>query len=174
MRPKLSYVRTQVIRVNGPVTYVTVYRKGLAYECVFDTDFILNVPGVVTLVGGPVHYYPLFRYEGVKYKAHKFAMPGVKLVDHINGNTLDCRLENLRTCTRSENGRNRIKRRRASSQFLGVSWHKLLGKWTARINQKHIGYYATELEAFEAYKKAAKQQYGAFASWTLLDKEINQ
>ena len=40
--------------------------------------------------------------------------------------------------------------------YIGVTYHKRVGKFNARCNvlngRKHIGYYDTELEAFNAYK----------------------
>jgi hypothetical protein len=76
-----------------------------------------------------------FRY---RIKAlHRIVMgvddPNIK-IDHINGNGLDCRRENLRIVSVSENTRN-VERSRKTNQysdFLGVSKNK--GKWRARIN----------------------------------------
>jgi hypothetical protein len=75
-------------------------------------------------------------------------------VDHINGITNDNRLENLRWASRSQNCRNKKKKANCSSQFLGVSLKA--NKWIAYISingkKKHLGYFATELEAFNAWK----------------------
>ena len=47
--------------------------------------------------------------------------------------------------------------------LIGVSWHKTTNKFTSLVkvglkNQKHLGYFATEIEAFNAYKQA-KENY---------------
>jgi hypothetical protein len=77
-------------------------------------------------------------------------------IDHINSIKNDNRLENLRWASRSQNCRNKKKRANVSSQYLGVSYFKRDNNWTAslRIDKKktHIGYFATELDAFNAYK----------------------
>src|SRR5260221_12077554 len=56
-------------------------------------------------------------------------------IDHINGNKLDNRLENLRVVTRSQNAQNRKKRRdgKTTSRFACVTWNKCNKKWRARI-----------------------------------------
>ena len=81
-------------------------------------------------------------------------------VDHINGNTLDNRRENLRVCTRSENQRNRGKIKNSTSGFKGVSWHKNVGKWQASIGiagiMKYLGLFTNPEEAHKAYCKANK------------------
>jgi len=75
--------------------------------------------------------------------------------DHINGDGLDNRRENLREVTGGQNMRN-CRRHSASpsSQYLGVTWDKSREKWLARIqvNGKpvHLGYHATELAAAQA------------------------
>ena len=72
--------------------------------------------------------------------------------DHINGDGLDNRRENLRIVTQQENHQNLRAQRGARSQFRGVSQSG--AKWRARgkINgvQHHIGYFTVEAEAGEA------------------------
>lgn len=84
-----------------------------------------------------------------------------KQIDHINGNGLDNRKENLRIVSNRQNSMNRHHEKK--SQYPGVilsppsagCTHK---KWTARIyyNGKNhsLGYFFTEEDAFTAYKKA--------------------
>jgi len=82
-----------------------------------------------------------------------------KYIDHINGDKLDNRKENLG---------NRRKIKKASSVYKGVGRQpKMSPKWYARIqvNGKHLflGYFKTEVEAALAYNKAAKDVFGEFA-----------
>lgn len=89
------------------------------------------------------------------------------VVDHINGNSLDNRKQNLRLCSRQENNRNSAPRKNSTSKYKGVSWSTCKSKWTVKIRvngkSKHIGYFSDEKLAAEAYNKAAKQYYGDFA-----------
>lgn len=96
------------------------------------------------------------------------APPGLD-VDHINGDGLDNRRENLRICTRAENMRNQThKAANKSSQFKGVSWAKQKRKWLAgiRLNERHVflGYFDREEDARDAYAAAAREAFGDFAA----------
>jgi hypothetical protein len=86
--------------------------------------------------------------------------------DHVNGDGLDNRLENLRKCTVQENSQNRRKTY-GSSKYLGVTYHKPSKKWYAQIetNKKcfFLGSYSTQEEAARAYNKKALELFGTFA-----------
>jgi len=90
-----------------------------------------------------------------------------KYVDHINGNRLDNRRENLRTCTNAENMRNRGKTASNTSGYKGVYRGRQPGRWRALImvdgETISLGQYDTPEEAHEAYRKAATEFHGDFA-----------
>lgn len=87
--------------------------------------------------------------------------------DHKDHNGLNNRKINLRSCTKSENQHNQnIIRKKTSSKYKGVCWHKSHQKWTAQIviNNKHfcLGLFNNETKAAKAYDKKAKKLFGEF------------
>lgn len=103
------------------------------------------------------------------FSLHRVIMnpPPDMVVDHIDGNPLNNTRENLRICTMTENNYNRFPNKNSTSQFKGVHWEPIRGKWIASIRlnkkQKAIGTYADEHEAAHAYNKQAIIHHGEFA-----------
>lgn len=98
-------------------------------------------------------------------------------IDHINGNGLDNRRENLRICNRSENLRNSIKRKETSSKYKGVSWNPNSNGWIVRIKYEgielRVGHiFLDEITAANAYDKLAKKLFGTFARINFPNKPI--
>jgi hypothetical protein len=95
-------------------------------------------------------------------------------VDHINGDGLDNRRSNLRTCTRGQNAMNSRKPRRARhqwSKYKGVCRHER--KWQAYVHidgrMLNLGLFETEYDAACARDAAARWVYGEFAWVELAD-----
>lgn len=92
--------------------------------------------------------------------------PEGMVVDHINGNPLDNRRNNLRICSSSQNNMNRKISIRNKSGYKGVSWSQSTNKWKAKItvNKKclTIGYFENKIEAKKAYDEAGKKYFGEF------------
>lgn len=88
-------------------------------------------------------------------------------VDHINGDGLDNRRENLRTCSHAENCRNRGYNSNSKSGIKGVIWDKSRNKWTAGVKvdgkRYNLGRFSSKDEAVEVYRKALKHYHGEFA-----------
>lgn len=89
-------------------------------------------------------------------------------VDHINGDPLDNRRSNLRTCTKSENQRNRGKSKKSTSGYKGVSFCRNTQKFRAQIRHNgklfRLGRFLCPIEAALAYDKKAKELHGDFAN----------
>jgi hypothetical protein len=89
--------------------------------------------------------------------------------DHINGNTLDNRRQNLRIATRSQNSANKPKYKQGgASVYKGVTLSYQKEKpWKAQIKIDgrgiSLGAFETEIEAAWAYNAAALEHWGEFA-----------
>lgn len=88
-------------------------------------------------------------------------------VDHVNGDGLDNRRQNLRTCSHAENMRNARLRCNSRSGFKGVCWVAKRGMWAARIyvhgKQVYLGCFPSPEEAHQSYCAAAARLHGEFA-----------
>lgn len=116
-----------------------------------------------------------YRYISINrkiYRMHRLiwlyaygSLPKDKDIDHINGNGLDNRLDNLRLVTRQENAKNRKITANIKYKVFGISFYKPLKKWRAAIKNngilEHIGYFEMKDEAITA-RKTKEREYGFF------------
>ena len=105
--------------------------------------------------------YKQCRYKGKDYQLHRLiylyhnkSIPDGCVIDHINRDKGDNRIENLRAITRQENSWN--------NGAKGYFWSKDHKKWRAKIGldgkRIHLGLFEKEEDAREAYLKA-KEKY---------------
>jgi hypothetical protein len=123
-------------------------------------------------LAGNASVYITIGYKGKIYKAHRLAWLFTHgkwpngLIDHINGDKHDNRIDNLRVVMPDGNSQNvRKPNRRNKSGFMGVI--RFQNKWRASITvngkTRRIGDYITPEEAHEAYLNA-KRKYHAVCS----------
>ena len=91
-----------------------------------------------------------------------------RFIDHIDGNKLNNKIENLRSCSIGQNGCNAKISSRNSSGIKGVSWCKARKVWVANImiNKKPIslgGFWDKEV-AGQVVKIERLKLHGAFAN----------
>jgi hypothetical protein len=95
------------------------------------------------------------------------AQPG-EIIDHVDGDTLNCRRSNLRRVTRGQNAQNRRPNQKpGTSKYKGVFLCRSTGRFRAQIakNRKRIylGSFASEEDAARAYNAKAMELFGEFA-----------
>jgi hypothetical protein len=92
--------------------------------------------------------------------------PECKMIDHINGDTLDNRIENLRIAERKQNLQNSKLRADSKCNYKGVG--RKGNKFYARIQiapnkRLYLGAFKTQEEAAKVYDEAARKHFSTFA-----------
>lgn len=96
---------------------------------------------------------------------HHDVLPPV--LDHIDSDRTNDRIENLRPATLSQNNANSKKSTINNSGIKGVSWSQTGHRWQAYVNYKgkqiYLGLFDTVEQASIARRKYFEQMYGEFA-----------
>lgn len=95
------------------------------------------------------------------YLYHHGVLP--KQIDHIDGNPLNNKIENLRAATNAQNQINIGLTSQNTTGYKGVYKVKRNKPYKAVLARKHIGYFATAIDAARAYDVEAFKIYGDFA-----------
>lgn len=126
--------------------------------------------------GGPdgQYGYITIRLYDRLYQAHRLVWLHVHgvwpeaVLDHIDGNPTNNRLENLRPATRAENNRNKIGK--GVTPYKGITREPGTNRWVAQIQlgkkNHRLGSFDTPELAHAAYCEAAARYHGAFAKLT--------
>lgn len=150
--------------LNGDICKVVTSR---GFEFIVDAkDYELVSTHSWSIYNG----YPVARIDHKTVKVSRLIL-NVKdsgiLVDHINGNPLDSRRINLRTCNKMQNVWNCKTGKNNTSGYTGVQFEKRNNKWIATIvakgERKWLGTFETKEEAAKARRNAEIELLGEFA-----------
>lgn len=118
-----------------------------------------DIAGTVNKMG-----YISIKFYNEYYYAHRLIWLYVygefppKQIDHINGNSGDNRVENLRCVSQAENTKNRMISRNNTSGVMGVSWCKAANKYQTYIDvdgkRKPLGLFKSIIEASKVRREA--------------------
>lgn len=136
---------------------------------------------VVGMVAGSLkkNGYVHIQIDGKCYLAHRLAwlyeygtFPD-GILDHINGNRCDNRIENIREVTSMQNCQNEMKRTNNTSGVKVVCWDKRKGNWIAKIGFMHktiyVGNFSNIEDAKEAIMKKREELHGEYVNHGLCD-----
>jgi hypothetical protein len=155
------------------IDYLFDYKDGKFYwknPPKYHKHLIGKEAGTTQLTNGKI--YVVIQIDGAKIKRGRlvfFYINGESprpCVDHINGNSLDDRPENLRQATIMQNAWNHKTRAKKSKLPMGVRF-SYGGKFVARIAHYgktfYLGTFKTVEEAQQVYLSKREELYGEFA-----------
>ena len=155
---------------HRPLPPIDELRKRLAYRSdgvlIWKRPFGRKVKAGFTAGTINARGYSQIKFYHVLYFSHRMIWAMLKHedpldfeIDHINQNTLDNRIENLRKATHGQNNRNKP----TTKGYCFSKYHK---KWSAEImangKKNHLGYFDTKEQAREAYLRAKEKLHGEF------------
>jgi hypothetical protein len=120
-----------------------------------------------------VYGYKQTHINGKIYLNHRLIFMYVygympNLIDHINGNKSDNRIENLRECNKSQNAMNAKLKNSNTSGYKNVYWNKLRNSYEVKLNfnnqTKHLGYYKQLANAINVAQEARNIYHKNFAN----------
>ena len=125
-------------------------------------------PGSVA--GSRSHGYIDIGIDNRSYRAHHLAWLYVtgewpsSFIDHRDGNRSNNAFGNLREASNQKNSQNRhwVSKRKTTTEYLGVTWHKQRQCWMAQIRTKdgrnlNLGLYDDDYQAHVAYLHAKRE-----------------
>ncbi len=141
---KLTWKKPQFrskAKVGAEVGVTRVTQWGKRYRCFFIRGKIYQVHRVI-------------------WKMQRHEIPDGYEIDHIDGNSLNNRIDNLRCVTSSENRKNRRMARNNTTGIVGVRQLRYGNKWGAHIKVEgkyiHLGTFDTKESAARARKEAER------------------
>lgn len=150
---------------------LTGTRGGLKKEFIVDDevyDWLKETNWSCQKIGN--RYYAFFSQYVPKYKVKRIYLHALLMdfpensdVDHVNGNTLDNRVENLRVCSRRNNLLNTGPSARNTSGYKWVTWNKRDQRWRVTVSKKHGGNFTNKKAAVVAANKLARELHGEYA-----------
>jgi len=113
-----------------------------------------GVQAVVTCTGMDISHLLIGIHKGLE-------------IDHIDGNRLNNKRDNLRVCTHQQNQCNQPLQHNNTSGVAGVRYYHARHKYVARIKVSqydlHLGYYLTLQEATQARNEGMRLMFGEYA-----------
>lgn len=165
--------RKQTYDIVGDVAYIHCQRNGEKIDVIVDSE---DVERLISFgrIGITSKGYSTFSKRDInniprRYYLHRMIMNynGENTVDHINGNTLDCRKKNLRIVTRKQNCQNIHGLNKSNkSGYRNVMWNKVDNCWRVVIcaDGKRISKQVHSKEEANIVAKELRRKYMPYAT----------
>lgn len=165
-------MKNNFIIVGSNVEILVIKKDNSEQKVIIDFHSLKKLKGArVGTVKDGNNFYAFVSYgRGKRWLMHRYLMEAKdkEVIDHINHNTLDNRITNLRFITKSGNSQNRLGAQKNSlSGVRGVSWDKEKKKWVAYATINKVKKFIGRFDILSDADKAAKeyrQKYMEFLS----------
>lgn len=140
-----------------------IWKPNSARSKSWNTRFAGNIAGSKTSNGyGQVYVSnTAFYAHRIVWTMHFGEIPEGKIIDHINGDKADNRIQNLRLCDKAQNAWNDQSGRKVCGAFSRAG-----GDWVSKIRHRgrhiHLGIFDTRDAATAAYHRKAEELRGEF------------
>ncbi len=152
------------IKLKGKSDKFVIISPELA-PIILEYDWYLSKSGYPTTYKSPDKKHHFGRSGLKMHQLIYQRVPKGYVVDHINRNRLDNRVENLRVCTIAENNYNRTKPKNGNNTYKGVQ--ETANGWRASISKEGQTYTMnapTEIQAAKLYDIMAEEIHGEYAA----------
>lgn len=157
--------------IHEDFVVVNVIKKGVEYAVIVDKE---DFP-VISSFDGTWHLnnrgYISRTLKGKRESIHRVIMKPQRnlVVDHIDGNRLNNKKENLRIITRGQNSQNIKSNKRSKTGIRGVSYDSRWSKWRARmtVDGKEIN-----LGTYDSVEEAEKAAIAGRSKYMKYSKEV--
>ncbi|WP_297419141.1 HNH endonuclease [Clostridium sp.] len=173
LKERTRFDKNEIVILDNYAEIILYNRKnkevGRAIIDVNNIDIIKNYKWLLRGDKGYNYVGTTTKQKGKILRLHRLLLNAKdnELVDHINHNTLDNRLKNLRKVDKSKNAMNEKIKNNNKSGVTGVFWNNKTQKWWAYINKNKkrysLGYYLDIEDAIKVRKDAEEKYFGEYS-----------
>jgi hypothetical protein len=158
-------MRNKIIEINENFVCIELLSKKYGSKmCYFDFEDYLRIKVFkwYPALDGK-NFYAINTCNMFKIKMHRYLLsfPQDKIIDHINGNGLDNRKENLRIVNHRQNVYNRRSKGVLTYGAKGIVFQH--GKYRVFVAGKYLGRFSDLNKAIDVSKKYEMNVYGEFS-----------
>lgn len=152
----MTHCENQILINNNYAVIICISKTFGKFEILIDIDDIPKIKkyywGIKPDGNNKTKFYVQSTYKNKRIHLHRYILglgsfDRSNCVDHINGNTLDNRKQNLRICTHKENLQNLKLNKRNKCGIKYISWCEPQQRWRVYIKGLYLGSFKTVEEA---------------------------
>ncbi len=154
---KGGYDLKNKFEIHGNLTIIHLNHNQVTFIDTEDLEKLQLYKGTITCYKDGSTYYTRLYINGKRIPLHAFILGSnnKKMIDHKNGDGLDNRKKNLRSCTNAENSQNRLKKSESYSGHRNVRWKSKQHKFEVSLEKNGKAIYGGAYDNLETAKQVA-------------------